>query len=197
MRSFDARRVGELECDAWVAYYGRRRAAFLQASFGLTRESFGLSVPDTLRGSWWVLRANQAWAPVPDNDADGARRYMGRFYRMVGKRQGESFDPVEAARLEVEWWRVHRELRYDDGEADERPLIEALIQLYTYVYSVPADSVGTAARERARAMIHSDRWVDAGRDPESPLIVQERTALVRSYESLLDAVRTDDATSRE
>ena len=197
MRSFDPRRVGDLECDAWVAYYERHWATFLQAAFGLTRESFGLSVPDTLRGSWWVLRANQLWAPVPDNDPDGARRYMGRFYRMVGQRQGESFDPVEAARLEVGWWRAHRELRYDRGEADERPLIDALIQLYSCVYSVPADSVGTAARERARAMIHSDRWVDAGRDPESPLIVQERTSLVRSYESLLDAVRTDDATSRE
>jgi hypothetical protein len=197
MRSFDARRVGELECDAWVAYYRRRWATFLQAAFGLTRESFGLSVPDTLRGGWWVLRANQLWAPVPDNDPDGARRFMERFYRMVVKRQGESFDPVEAARREVGWWRAHRELQYDSGEADERPLVDALVQLYTYVYSVPADSVETAARERARAMLHSDRWVDEGRDPESPLIGEERTALVRSYESLLAAVRTDDATSRE
>lgn len=197
MRSFDARRVGELECDAWVTYYGRQWARFLRAAFGLTRESFGLSWPDTLRGGWWVLRANQLWAPVPDNDPDGARRYMERFYRLVAAAEREDFDPVEAARREVEWWRAHRELQYDQGEADERPLIDALIELYTYVYSVPAPSVATAARERARAMVHSDRWVADGRDPDSPLIGEERLALVRSYESLLAAVRTDEAISRE
>ncbi len=197
MRSFDARRVGELECDAWVAYYRRRWATFLRAAFGLTRESFGLSVPDTLRGGWWVLRANQLWAPYPDNDPDGARRYMERFYRMVVERQGESFDPVEAARREVEWWRAHRELQHDGGEEDDRTLVDALERLYTYVYSLPESSVETAARERARAMLHSDRWVEEGCDPASPLIGEDRAALVRSYESLLAAVRTDDAISRE
>jgi hypothetical protein len=34
-------------------------------------------------------------------------------------------------------------------------------------------------------------------DPDSPLIGEERAALVRSYESLLAAVRTDEAISRE
>jgi hypothetical protein len=120
MRSFDPARVGELECDAWVSYYRRRWVIFLRAAFGLTRESFGLSWRATLRGGWWVLRANQVWAPYPDNDPDGARGYMRRFYRLVGARSGEDFDPTEAARLEVEWWRAHRELHDrepgEDGE---------------------------------------------------------------------------------
>jgi hypothetical protein len=197
MRSFDPTRVGRLETDAWVAYYQRRWAAFLRAAFGLTRENFGLSVPATLRGGWWVLRANQLWAPYPDNDSDGARRYMERFYRMVAGREGESFDPTEAARREVEWWRAHRELQHDRGEGDDRPLVDALAQLYSYVYSVPPGSVEVAAIERARAMLQSDRWVAEGCDPSSTLIEDERAALVRSYESLLFAVRTDEATSRE
>jgi hypothetical protein len=46
-------------------------------------------------------------------------------------------------------------------------------------------------------MIHSDHWVDEGCDPSSPLIGEERAALVRSYESLLAAIRTDEAISRE
>jgi hypothetical protein len=197
MRSFDPTRVGRLETDAWVAYYRRRWPTFLRAAFGLTRESFGLSVPDTVRGGWWVLRANQLWAPFPNNDPDGARRYMERFYRMIVTRQGESFDPAEAARREVEWWRAHRELQHDRAEGDDRPLVDALAQLYSYVYSVPSDSVEVAATERARAMLHSDRWVAEGCDPSSPLIKQERAALVRSYGALLLAVRTDEATSRE
>jgi hypothetical protein len=189
MRSFDPVRVGELECSAWVAYYQRRWPTFLRAAFGLTRESFGLSVPGTLRGGWLVLRANQVWAPYPDNDPDAARAYMERFYRLVIDRSGESFDPTEAARREVEWWRAHRELQHDeDGQVDDRELVDALSALYSYVYSVPRERVQTAAEQRALAMVHSDRWVEEGRDPASPLIAEERSALVRSYEALREAV---------
>lgn len=197
MRSFDPRRVGELECDAWVAYYRRRWLTLLRASFGLTREAFGLSVADTMRGGWWVLRANQLWAPYPENDPDGARRYMERFYRMVARRHGESFDPAEAARREVDWWRAHRELQHDRSAGDDGALVGALQRLYSYVYSVAPESVETAARERAHAMLHSDRWIDEGCDPSSPLIDEERAALARSYGALLAAVRTDAATRRE
>src|SRR5690348_8461184 len=73
MRSVDPRRVGSLECDAWVAYYRRRWPAFLWAAIGLTRTTFALSWRETLRGAWWVLRANQLWAPYPDNDPDACR----------------------------------------------------------------------------------------------------------------------------
>ena len=197
MRSFDPRRVGELECDAWVAYYRRRWLTLLRASFGLTREAFGLSVADTMRGGWWVLRANQLWAPYPENDPDGARRFIERFYRMVARRHGESFDPAEAARREVDWWRAHRELQHDRSAGDDGALVGALQRLYSYVYSVAPESVETAARERAHAMLHSDRWIDEGCDPSSPLIDEERAALARSYGALLAAVRIDAATRRE
>jgi hypothetical protein len=189
MRSFDPVRVGELECTAWVAYYRRRWLTFLRAAFGLTRESFGLSVPATLRGGWLVLRANQVWAPYPDNDPDAARAYMERFYRLVVARSGERFDPTEAARREVEWWRAHRELQHDeDGQVDDRELVDALAALYSSVYSIPREEVQPAAEQRALAMAHSDRWVAEGSDPASPLIAEERSALIHSYEALRSAV---------
>jgi hypothetical protein len=188
MRSFDPVRVGELECAAWVAYYRRRWPAFLRAAFGLTRESFGLSWAATLRGGWWVLRANQAWAPIPDNDPPAARDYMRRFYGLVRDRSGEDFDPAEAARLEVEWWRAHRELQYDGDRVDDGELVDALSALYAYVYSAPPEEVRLAAEQRALAMVHSDRWVDQGCDPSSPLVADERAALIRSYEALREAV---------
>jgi hypothetical protein len=37
-------------------------------------------------------------------------------------------------------------------------------------------------------MRHSDRWVAEGCDPASPLVPEERAALVRSYAALLAAV---------
>jgi hypothetical protein len=188
MRSFDPQRVGRLECDAWVAYYRRRWVSFLRAAVGLTRHTFQLPWPATIRGAWLVLRANQLWAPYPDNDPDGARRCMERFYELVATHHGESFDTAEAARLEVEWWRVHRELQHDRTAEDERPLAAALAALYAHTYGVPVADVLPAGEQRALAMRYSDRWVDQGRDPGSPLVTKEREALVRSYSALLEAV---------
>jgi hypothetical protein len=187
-RSFDPRRVGRLECAAWVAYYRREWITFLRSAVALTRSMFGLPWHTTLMGAWLVLRANQLWAPYPNNDPQGARRAMARFYALVCRHHGETFDPVRAAELEVEWWRVHREYQRENPERGEEPLIDALAALYSYVYGVPAASVRGAGEQRALAMRHSDQWVEEGCRLESPLIAEERAALVRSYAGLLAAV---------
>ena len=96
-------------------------------------------------------------------------------------------DPVKAAELEVEWWRAHRENQYGDHALGEA-LIVALRDLYAYTYGEPPERVRRAAELRAQAMDVSDRWIEAGRDPEHPLLREERALLVRSYAALLAAV---------
>jgi hypothetical protein len=188
MRSFDPVRLGGLECDAWVAYYRRQWGKFLRAAVGMVREGFGMPWASTLQGAWLVLRANQVWAPYPDNDPDAARALMRSFYVLVARTHGETFDVDEASRREVEWWRAHREVqREHSGGMDG--LIEALTDLYAHVYGVPPDTVRDAARLRAEAMQTSDEWVAKDCDPTSPLIETERDQLVSSYSSLRAAVR--------
>jgi hypothetical protein len=188
-RSFDPRKVGGLEAGVWVAYYRRQWLSFLRGAVTLTRHTFGLPWPSTLHGAWLVLRANQLWAPYPNNDPEGARRAMERFYRLVAERHGDAFDSRHASELEVEWWRVHREHQHDgSGGTDERPLIAALSALYSYVYGVSETDVAVAAEQRALAMRYSDQWVREGCELASPLIEQGRAALVRSYAGLLAAV---------
>ncbi len=190
MRNFDPRRVGALECRAWAAYYRREWAAVLLAAVGLVRAGFAMSWSRTLHGAWLVLRANQKWAPV-DNDAAGARRCMDRFYRLVARDSGESLDTAEAARREIAWWRAHRAVQ--QGPAAERDvrhaeLVESLTDLYSYLYGDDRHAVRPAAVLRAEAMDVSDEWVADGCDPASPLLVQERALLVRSYAALLAVV---------
>jgi len=196
-RSFDPRVVGQLECQTWVTYYRREWAPFLWAALRVTRHTFGLSWPATLRGAWLVMRANQHWAPFPDNRPDSARRCMRRFYALVARNGHETFDVPEAARLEVEWWRMHRQLQHsgvapvpvdDRPSADDEPLVSALCALYAHVYGAAEDDVRGAAGERALAMRLSDAWVTQGCDKDSPLLPRERAALVRSYAALLAAV---------
>ena len=185
MRNFDPRRVGALECRAWVSYYRRDWPRVLVASVGLVRAGFRMTWPRTIQGAWLVLRANQLWAPV-DNDPDGARRCMERFYRLVARDSGESLDTAEAARREIAWWRAHRAVQRDAGPRTE--LVEALTDLYSYVYGDERDRVRPAAELRAGAMDISDRWVAEGCDLGSELIDQERELLVRSYAALLSVV---------
>jgi hypothetical protein len=190
--------VGALEAAAWIAYYRREWLSFLRSAVALTRHTFGLPWPQTLWGAWLVLRANQLWAPFPNNDPVGARRAMERFYRMVARRYSETYDPMTASELEVAWWCVHREHQRGRGQGPpeeagriaphEQPLIDALADLYGYVYGVRPEEVRPAAEQRALAMRYSDQWVREGCNLASPLIAQERAALVRSYAGLLAAV---------
>jgi hypothetical protein len=187
LRSFDPLLVGRLECAMWMAYYLRRWPQLLLLSVRVTRAAFGMNWTRTLHGAWLVLRANQLWAPA-DNDPDGARRCMRRFYALLRLAHGEPADPARAARLEVEWWRVHRAHQHGEAGGDNSPLVSALSRLYSEVYGRPEDELRTAARYRARAMGICDKWVARGCDPASPLVGQERALLVRSYAALLAAV---------
>jgi len=185
LRSFDPVKVADLEFRAWVGYYRRDWLGVLRASVGLVRAGFGMNWPRTLYGAWLVLRGNQLWAPA-DNDPDGARRCMCRFYRLVRAAYGEPRDVTEAARLEVEWWRVHRE--HQQAADSAQPLIDAVARLYAFLYRAQEDAVRPAAAHRAAAMDLSDQWVAEGCQPDSPLLAAEHAALVRAYAALLAAV---------
>jgi hypothetical protein len=188
VRNFDPVRLGNHEADAWVGYYLRQWRTVLRSAVGMVRVGFGMPWPRTLHGAWLVLRANQAWAPYPDNDPDAARALMRKFYTLVTRTHGENFDLDEAARLEVEWWRVHRYLQREAPDGNLAPLTDAVAALYAHVYRVPVGDVTPAAAHRAEAMRISDEWVAAGCDPRSPAIAAERDELVKGYALLRAAV---------
>ena len=185
-RPFDPVAVGRAECDTWAAYYRHEWGTFLRSAVAMVSAGFGMDRIRTVRGAWFVLQANRAWAPYPDNDPDRARGYMRRFYQLVLDSGWGFLDPTRAAELEVEWWRLHR--AHQHGSATLEELVDALDALYAEVYAVPRGTMLTAARLRAEAMDYSDAWVQAGKDRSDPLLAQERRALVASFSALRDAV---------
>jgi hypothetical protein len=186
-RDLDPIFVAQIETEAWMAYYRRRWLTFARLGVLLARRQLRLSWPLTFYCAWLVLRANQLWAPYPANNALRAERAMQRFYRLLGRRSGEAFDPSTAARLEVDWWRIHRELQHGRiRKADALGI--ALARLYAHIYGLPEATLRGAGDARARAMQSSDRWVLAGCPAHSPLILEVRDALIDSYEALLRAV---------
>jgi glucose/arabinose dehydrogenase len=94
---------------------------------------FGMGRRKTLYGAYLVLRANQKWAPYPDNDPDACRDLMRRFYLLVARDSRDlHIDPATAARLEVEWWRLHRAHQHDPGVPGSE-LEQSLVDLYAYL----------------------------------------------------------------
>jgi hypothetical protein len=187
-RDFDPVKVGNLETAAWAAYYRHEWRAFLRAAVGMVGAGFGMNRAKTLYGAWLVLRANQKWAPYPDNDPDAARALMRRFYLLVARDSEDlRIDPATAATLEVEWWRLHRAHQHDP-DVPGSELEQSLVDLYSYVYDAEPDTVRPAATARVEAMDLSDAWVEAGCRPDDPRLEQERRALVASYTALRQAV---------
>jgi hypothetical protein len=183
---FDPVAVGRSECAAWVAYYRRDWPRMLVGALGMVRYGFGLGPLGNLKAAWHVMRANQVWAPYPDNDPVAAREHMARFYRMANKASRLTVDPHIAAELEVAWWHVHRQQQHD-AQYGEDALVASLIRLYCYLYQAAPDDVRRAAELRVEAMALSDSWVAAGCHLDDPALARERLALVASFTALREA----------
>jgi hypothetical protein len=111
---------------------------------------------------------------------------MRRFYTLLARAGELPADPAEAARREVDWWRVHRVHQREDGLSED-DLTAALVDLYSYVYGTDAESVREAAGHRVRAMAHSDAWVTGGLQ-DRELLEQVLAQLRASYRALRAAV---------
>jgi hypothetical protein len=69
-----------------------------------------------------------------------------------------AFNPQRAARLELEWWIVHRE-RAQHGPND---LVAVLAAEAAEIYQEPAESMSEHARLRAEAMTIRDTQAERG-----------------------------------
>lgn len=184
MRNFDPIQVARYEKASWVAYYQRRWLTLLRLLIGLIRSTYGLPLVLAIRAAVPATRAQIAFAPQ-DNDVPKAIEFMRQFFAQIKAIQHEDFDPVEAARAEVSWWVVHRKFF---GRSERPEVTEAVACAYATAYNLPPSQVWEAAQYRAQAMVYSDAWVQSVRDSNSPLLVKEEAALIKSYAALKQAV---------
>ena len=185
MRNFDPRKVAHYEKENYVSYYQKDWLKLLRVSIGLVKESFALTIWQAIYGAYLVARAEIAFAPFPQNDVARAEAYMRRFYQFIKDIHREDFDVSRAAKLEVNWWIVHRKLF---GNAENQELVEAVENLYTETYRIELTKVHEAARLRVMGILYSDLWVNAGKPENSPLLVQEEEALFQSYTALKELI---------
>lgn len=187
IRNLDPRKLAYYEKENYVAYYQKEWWKLFRVSVAMVKEAFGLSWLQAVYGAYLVARAEIAAAPFPDNDIPLAESYMRRFYEFIKNVHKEDFDPAKAARLDVNWWVIHRRLF---GNPENQELVNAVACLYEEVYGAESEKFKEAAYHRVMAMLYSDCWVNEGKPENSPLLMQEEEALYLGYRALKEAINT-------
>jgi hypothetical protein len=154
IRVFDPDEVARLETAMWRSYYDRRRLPLFGQLMALLRGQFHLQPLRAVTLAGLAARAAAVFQ-VGASHADYRRAlpYLERYYAGIRAVSEVPFDPRRAARLELEWWIVHREV--DDHSPGD--LEAALAELAAELYQVPADRLEAHAARRAEAMAIRDR----------------------------------------
>ena len=182
---FDPDQLGAQEQALWEAYYYRQWPRLFLLLVQVTREQFGLSFAQSLYAAYLGTRA-QYEAVKYGPGAGQAEASMREFYAYVKGPTGGRYNSERAAAKEIRWWVVHREAGHRTGEGTA--LEDAFADLYVELYQAPDAAVRPAAHARARAVALSDRWLDEGKPPDSPLLGEIRAELIDSYRALHQAV---------
>ena len=110
MRRFDPDEVARLDTLMWRSYYSRERLRLFRQLAELLRTQYRLPF---WRSNLVALRAARAAFVFKDGrsrpDYERALPDLVRFYEHLRATSDTPFDPGRAARLELEWWIVHRE----------------------------------------------------------------------------------------
>jgi hypothetical protein len=156
IRAFDPDEVARLETDMWRSYYDRRRLPLFGQLVALLRGQFRLSPARSLATAFLAARAAAVFQVGRDHaDYQRALPYLERYYAAILAVSDTPFDAARAARLELDWWIVHRETAEQARGPGE--LERALAELAAELYQVPAERLGVHAERRAEAMTIRDR----------------------------------------
>ena len=154
IRVFDPDEVARLETAMWRSYYDRRRLPLFGQLVALLQGQFHLQPLRAVTLAGLAARAAAVFqVGASHDDYRGALPYLERYYSAIRAVSEVPFDPARAARLELAWWVVHREV--DDHPPGD--LETALADLAAELYQVPAERLWTHASRRAEAMAIRDR----------------------------------------
>ncbi|HEX3557807.1 MAG TPA: hypothetical protein VHU19_01290 [Pyrinomonadaceae bacterium] len=159
LRDFDPEEVARLETAMWRSYYSRERLRLFGQMSELLRTQYHLPL---WRSNAVAYQAARAAFVFKDGharaDYERALPNLVGFYKSIREISDTDFDPERAARLELEWWIVHRErAQHPPGDLDA-----ALAALASEIYRVPSGRLLEHARLRAEAMEIRDRQAGQG-----------------------------------
>lgn len=185
LREFDPNEVARLETAMWRSYYEKQRVRLFNQATELLRSQYHMT---PVRSNLVAYYASHAAFVFKDGkeraDYEKALPDLIKFYSYVHNMSDIDFDVYKAAKLELEWWIIHRQ-RAQHAPGD---LARALAELQAEVYKVPVDRVMEHGRLRAEAMTIRDAKAEQGGVTEEDW-AKINELLKQSWSSLARAVR--------
>ncbi|HEV2581723.1 MAG TPA: hypothetical protein VGT44_12790 [Ktedonobacteraceae bacterium] len=139
--------VASYEAAGWRAYYDRKWLKMLRLILQLVQEQFHIPFPMSLFASYYTARASQLWAPV-NHDEQKVLAYLTKFYGVARRYSGLRFDVEEVARLELQYFEVHRRL---SGQPEKEEFLQTLVALHSAIFALSPEAVRESAEWRLKA----------------------------------------------
>lgn len=188
IRQFDPSTIARMDTDMWRSYYDRKAwKLFFQLS-SLMRQQF--------RAPFWrsqviAFRAAKAAFVFKKgkerSDYEKALPDLQKYYTAIHRMSTTDFDAKEAARLELEWWIVHRQRAQHEGGELEK----ALAASAAVMYQINSEQLKDYAKFRADAMDIRD--AEQEKDGVSEQEWNEIADLLQNcWKSLHDAVNKNN-----
>jgi hypothetical protein len=118
IRRFDADEVARLDTAMWRSYYSRRRFQLYSELTELLQKQYRLPFWRRQLTAFYATRAALVFKDGKSReDYEKALPDVENFYRQIHDLSATDFDIQKAAKLELEWWIVHRERKkYQEGD---------------------------------------------------------------------------------
>ena len=159
IREFDADEVARIETAMWRSYYEKHRVQLFKQLSELLRTQYDMPLVRSNQVAYYAANAAFVFQKGKQrSDYEKALPDLVKFYQSLRKMSDIPFDVDRAARLELEWWIIHRErAKHAPGDLDR-----ALAELQAEIYQIPIERLMEHGRLRAEAMTIRDTKAAAG-----------------------------------
>jgi hypothetical protein len=185
MREFDPDEVARLETAMWRSYYEKQRLSLFNQLAELLRTQYHMTPIRSNQVAYYGANAAFVFKKGEQrSDYEKALPDLVKFYGAIRKMSDIPFDVDRAARLELEWWIIHRQrARHAPGDLEK-----ALADLQAEIYHAPVDRLMEHGRLRAEAMTIRDTKAENGGVTEADW-ARINELLKESWRSLQKAVK--------
>jgi len=188
LRQFDADEVARLETAMWRSYYEKERFRLFRELSELMRTQYNMPFVRSNLVAYYAANAAIVFQRGKERpDYEKALPDLVKFYQEIRKMSDIPFDVNEVAKLELEWWIIHRQ------RAQHKPedLPRSLANLQSAIYHIPADRFMEHGKYRAEAMTIRDTKAEQGGVSEADWTKIDEL-LHKSWHSLLEVVKVPD-----
>ena len=153
LREFNPDEVARLETAMWRSYYEKQQVRLFNQLSELLRTQYDMPLVRSNRVAYYAADAAFVFKKGKKRaDYELALPALVKFYQSVRNMSDIPFDVDRAARLELEWWIIHRErAQHVPGDLDR-----ALADLQAEIYRIPVEKLMEHGRLRAEAMTIRD-----------------------------------------